>query len=406
MPVALHAGMHDKPCRAVRNRRRNLKRDIQLDPFSIVVHSHLRWDFVWQRPQQLLSRLARDHAVLFVEEPLCEEGAPGLRLLETPSNVVRAIPVGPASMALEAHCEFLARELERALASAPLLAGRFERPVQWFYSPMCAPHMIGRLHEAAVVYDCMDELANFRFAPRDIAQRERVLLEHADVVFAGGRNLFEAKSRHHANVHFYGCGVDAEHFAAARLPDTKLPDTIERLPKPILGYFGVIDERLDYELIDVLAAAFSHGSVVMAGPIAKVDAAQLPHRPNLHWLGQQPYGALPPLVKGFDVCLMPFALNEATRYINPTKSLEYMAAGKPIVSTAVPDVARQFSSVVDVAQSPEDFMRAVARSLAAPRGEVIARGIEQAGRSTWDAIVALMWGHVATAAAENTRLAA
>jgi glycosyltransferase involved in cell wall biosynthesis len=383
-----------------------LKRDIDLKSFSIVVHSHLRWDFVWQRPQQILSRLAGEHNVLFVEEPLYEEGAPQLRLLETHAGVVRAVPVVSAKQPVDVHCEFVSRELARALATHPMLAGRFERPVQWFYSPMCAPGMVGRLNELAVVYDCMDELASFRFAPADIAQRERMLLEHADVVFTGGRSLFEAKSRHHANVHFYGCGVDSEHFAAARLPETRVPDALIGLPNPVLGYFGVIDERLDYDLVEAIAAAYSHGSVVMAGPLAKVQAHQLPRRANLHWLGQQPYSALPALVKGFDVCLMPFALNEATRYINPTKTLEYMAAGKPIVSTAVADVVRNFGDIVHVAVSRDEFIERLIAALASPDDERIRAGLARAESSTWDAIVGAMRGHVLDAIQDRIAVAA
>ena len=363
-------------------------------PLSIVAHSHLRWDFVWQRPQQIFSRLARDHQILFVEEPLHEPGAPHLRLLQVQPNVIRAIPVFPAEQPVDEHCEALLPLLRRALATHPLLAGRFRRLVQWFYSPMCAPLMVGRLAEEAVVYDCMDELANFRFAPRDLAGREKFLLANADVVFTGGWQLYESRARQHANVHFYGCGVDVVHFGAARLHSTQEPEALARLPRPRLGYFGVVDERLDYDLIDALARAFSHGSVVMAGPLAKVRREELPQRPNLHWLGQQSYDALPALVKGFDVCLMPFALNEATRYINPTKTLEYMAAGKPIVSTAVPDVVRNFGDIVHIAQTYDEFVEAALRAAEQSDQARLVAGLERAHASTWDAIVAAMRGHV------------
>jgi glycosyltransferase involved in cell wall biosynthesis len=376
------------------------------ESLSIVVHSHLRWDFVWQRPQQIFSRLARHHHVLFVEEPVRGQAEPQLRIVEAAPNIVRAIPVVPATQPIDAHCETLLPLLRRAFDTHPLLAGRFGRLVQWFYSPMGAPKMIGRLGESAVVYDCMDELANFRFAPPDIAQRERTLLERADVVFTGGASLYEAKSRFAANVHFFGCGVDVEHFGAAREPRTRISPALAGLPRPILGYFGVIDERLDYGLIDSLAAAYSHGSVVMAGPLAKVEEAQLPRRPNLHWLGQQAYSALPALVKGFDVCLMPFALNEATRYINPTKTLEYMAAAKPIVSTAVADVVRNFGDIVRVALSPDEFVEAVIDALRNPDPARIEAGLERARSSTWDAIVAAMRGHVLRAVNERSAVAA
>jgi glycosyltransferase involved in cell wall biosynthesis len=240
----------------------------------------------------------------------------------------------------------------------------------------------------------MDELANFRFAPADIAERERLLLAEADVVFTGGYQLYESKSRHHANVHFFGCGVDVEHFGKARAAATEIPPEVARAPAPVLGYFGVIDERLDYGLVEALAKAFSNGSVVMAGPVVKVDPAELPRLPNIHWLGAQPYAALPALVKGFDVCLMPFALNEATRYINPTKTLEYMAGGKPIVSTPVADVVRNFGDIVRVAGTYDEFIEAVLQILAEPDPQRIAAGLQRADGATWDATVAAMRGHL------------
>jgi len=309
---------------------------------------------------------------------------------------VRAIPILPAARGPDELCEMVLPMLRGALPSRPF--------VQWFYSPMCAPAMVGKLGELAVVYDCMDELANFRFAPADIREREQFLLKHADVVFTGGLGLYEAKSREHANVHFFGCGVDVEHFGKARAPDTVVPTAVAGLPGPVLGYFGVIDERLDYELISALADAYSGASIVMAGPVVKVRAEELPRQPNIHWLGQQAYDALPALVKGFDVCLMPFALNDATRYINPTKTLEYLAAGKPVISTAIPDVARNFADVVRVAESAEDFIYAV-RDLLEARADP-GPGLARASAATWDRTVAAMRGHILDAVRDRRALVA
>ncbi len=354
----------------------------------LVVHSHLRWDFVWQRPQQILSRLAAHHPVLFIEEPLPHDGPPCLELSEPHPNVHRAVPK-MAEREVDAQCPIVAALVERALAAAPL-AARFHRPIQWFYSPMTAPHMLGRFGAVGVVYDCMDELASFRFAPPDIGAREQRLLERANIVFTGGHALYEAKSKQHPRTHVFGCGVDVEHYGKARLVQTELPPEVRDLPRPIFGYFGVIDERLDYALLDALAEGCPEGSLVMVGPLAKVDPAELPQRPNIHWLGQRPYEALPALVKSFDVCLMPFALNEATRYINPTKTLEYMAAGKPIVSTPVPDVRNHFTPIVEVAGTQEAFVDAVRRAWTEPRTDMIARGIDRARNATWDATVGSM----------------
>src|SRR5690554_4523074 len=310
-----------------RLRSAHLKRGAGDNGFPLIVHCHLRWDFVWQRPQQIFSRLAADHPVLFIEEPMHGGAEPSLDIREPLPNVVRMVPRLPHGAAPDSDAEWrlLLPLMERALSGHPLLAGRFADPVQWFYSPMSAPELLGQFGARGTVYDCMDELANFRFAPPDIADRERFLLAHADVVFTGGYQLYQAKSRHHRTVYFHGCGVDAGHFGRARVASTPVPDAVARLPGPVFGYVGVIDERLDYPLIEALARRFPDASVVMAGPVVKVDPADLPRLPNIHWLGQQAYEQLPALVKGFNVCLMPFALNDATRYINPTKTLEYMA---------------------------------------------------------------------------------
>lgn len=360
--------------------------------FPIIVHCHLRWDFVWQRPQQLFSRLVADHPVLFIEDPLPTEGDAWLELSEPYPNLVRMVPRLPpqAPSEVDAQWRLLLPLMEQALAQHELLAARFVQPVQWFYSPMSAPVLLGRFGARGTVYDCMDELANFRFAPPDIVERERFLLARADVVFTGGYRLYQEKSRHHSTVHFHGCGVDAGHFGRARVASTTVPEAIAHLPGRVLGYVGVIDERLDYGLIEALARRFPDASIAMAGPVVKVDPAELPRLPNIHWLGQQPYDLLPALVKGFDVCLMPFALNDATRYINPTKTLEYMATGKPIVSTAVADVVRNFTPVVDVAHSVEAFLDAVERAAVAPDPALLREGIARAMAASWDSTVSTM----------------
>jgi glycosyltransferase involved in cell wall biosynthesis len=360
----------------------------------IIVHSHLRWDFVWQRPQQLLSRLARRNDVLFIEEPIyCDDvGTPWLALSEPEPRVHRTLPMLPVSLRGEYDASIAEiRELVRQeIAGGGTLGGRFAHPIQWFYTPMPAPAMIGAFDERAVIYDCMDELSKFRFAPRELVDRERSLMAEADVVFTGGYALWQSKSKYHANVHFFGCGVDVAHFAAARSADLPLPHEIAALEKPVIGYYGVIDERIDYELLRHLAESLPQAELVMVGPVVKVDPKELPQAPNIHWLGQRQYAELPAHVKGFDVCLMPFALNEATEYINPTKTLEYMAAGKPIVSTAISDVVHNFTPVVTVARSPEEFVAAVRAAIDAPNSEMVSRGLEQARANSWESIVARM----------------
>jgi glycosyltransferase involved in cell wall biosynthesis len=363
----------------------------------LIVQSHLRWDFVWQRPQQLLTRFATYAPVLFLEEPifLDDVGEGKLDVTVPVPNVYRAVPLLPSCLrgdydAAIAHVRSLAlSELRRSGG----IGARFTHAAQWFYTPMPAPAMLGAFNEVAVIYDCMDELSQFRFAHPDLVRRERLLMDSADVVFTGGRKLWESKSRFHSNVHFFGCGVDEQHFAKARDPRTPIPADIASLRRPgvrVAGYYGVIDERVDYDLVARLARADPTLEVVMVGPSAKVDPATFPQRPNLHWLGARPYEALPAYVRGFDVCLMPFALNEATEYINPTKTLEYMACGRPVVSTAVADVVRNFAPVVRVARSPVDFIRGVLVDSRDPNSGRIAEGIRMAQRSSWESVVSAM----------------
>ena len=378
--------------------------------FPLIVQSHLRWDFVWQRPQQLLSRMAASAPVLFVEEPMLLDDVRSERLeiTQPAPNVYRAVPRLPGYLRddYDRAIATIRVLVQRAVGRGGALAGKFHDAVQWFYTPMPAPAMLGAFDERGVVYDCMDELAKFRFAPSDLSDRERLLLDNADVVFTGGHKLYLAKSRYHDNVHFFGCGVDAAHYAQARSGATLVPDDVAGLARPVFGYFGVIDERLDYELLAALAAANPDASLVMVGPVVKVDPRELPRAANIHWLGQRDYRDLPRYVKAFDVCLMPFALNEATEYINPTKTLEYMAAAKPIVSTPVPDVVHNFIPVVRVARSAEEFVAAAHAAAAAPDAAMIERGIRMAQSSSWEAVVQQMRGLIADAVVRHAVLGA
>ena len=372
----------------------------------LIVHSHLRWDFVWQRPQQILSRMAASAPVLFVEEPiyLDDIASPRLEVTTPTRNVHRAVPHLPATLRDTGdHAIAATRTLVRQLVGrGGPLAAQFASPVQWFYTPMPAPLMLGSFDERGVVYDCMDELSKFRFAPPQLVERERQLVTASDVVFTGGYRLYQAKSRLHPNVHFFGCGVDSAHFAKARLSDTPTPADLADVQGPIAGFYGVIDERIDYELIATLAQARPEWTIAMAGPVVKVDPRDLPQAPNLRWLGQKQYAELPAYAKAFDVCLMPFALNEATEFINPTKTLEYMAAGKPIVSTAVADVVRNFTPIVSVARTHDGFVAAVRHAIACPDAALIARGIGMAKDASWEAIVGKMRAHLAQATTRRT----
>ncbi len=376
----------------------------------LIVHSHLCWDWVWQRPQQFVSRLSQRHPTLFIETwaPAADLAAPLARFktLEKFPNLTCLQLQFPSWCWNDGeHIDRERRRIVKDFLAGPA-AGRFDRPVQWFYDPMTVPAFLGQMDERGNVYDCMDELSKFAFAPPQLLERESLLLEKADVVFTGGRKLFHSKSRFNDNCHFYGCGVEATHFARAQHRETVVPPELAALPKPVFGYFGVIDERIDYELLAGLAAANPKASVAMVGPVIKVDEHQLPRRPNLHWLGKREYQDLPALCKGFDVCLMPFALNEATEFINPTKALEYMATGKPIISTAVPDVISNFGSVVQVANSRAEFLDLCQEAARAPDPESIERGLQMAAANSWDSIVARLEIHLQECLAGKMRKAA
>ncbi|MBV9659216.1 MAG: glycosyltransferase [Verrucomicrobia bacterium] len=367
--------------------------------FPIIVHSHLGWDWVWQRPQQFLSRFSLlGHPVLFVEGPTpvedLEKAAVELReVTEFPNITVLRMQMPSLRWSDGAWVDKERRRLVQEVLAGPL-GLRFREPVQWFYDPMAATPFAGHMKERAIVFDCMDQLSQFRGAPQELIRRERELLAAADVVFAGGPKIGREKIRYNANTHSYGCGVDVSHFSRARRKTTPLPADIAHLPGPVFGFFGVVDERMDYDLVAALADAQPQGSVVILGPTTKIDPATLPQRPNLHWLGGRDYQQLPDYVRGFDVCLMPFAINAATEFINPTKALEYMATGRPIVSTAIEDVVEQFSDVVTIAPSPEEFLAACDRAAQSPDAGAIERGLEVAERNSWEAIVAAMTGHI------------
>jgi glycosyltransferase involved in cell wall biosynthesis len=376
--------------------------------YPIVVHSHLRWDWVWQRPQQFLSRLSKTHSILFVEAPNPSEHVRGTRttlreVSDYPNIIVLQIQTPAARWSDVAWVDKERRRLVQSLLSGPL-GQRLESPVQWFYDPMAVTAFAGHLNERAIVYDCMDELSLFRGAPPEIVRRERELLAIADVVFAGGPKLWEAKRDLNPNCFCFGCGVDAKHFARARDPRLRLPREIADLPRPIYGYIGVVDERIDYELIAALAEA-RNGSIVMIGPSTKVHRDTFPRRENLHWLGGRDYAELPAYAKGFDVSLVPFALNEATEFINPTKVLEYMATGKPIVSTPIEDVVRQFSNVAIIAKTHADFVAQATRNARRPNQERIRRGLTLVRRNSWESIVRQLEKHIDDTLASKRALA-
>jgi glycosyltransferase involved in cell wall biosynthesis len=351
------------------------------ETYDVICFSHLRWNFVFQRPQHLLSRCAKKHRVFYVEEPTIADGPPRLEMLQDPTHRVHVVvPRLPAGLSEQQQ------EAEQARLVADLCAEHaIEDYVAWFYTPMALP-VASLLRPRARIYDCMDELSAFKGAPKQLLTRETELMALVDVVFTGGQALFEAKRHLHHNIHPFPSSVDRAHFAQARLRPPEPADQC-RIAGPRLGFFGVIDERMDLDLIERVARQRPDWQLVLLGPVVKVDAERLPRLPNIHYLGSKTYAELPAYVAGWDVALLPFAKNEATRFISPTKTPEYLAAGKPVVSTSIRDVVRPYSvqGLARIADTPSDFIAACEAAMSEPNDKLLRRADPFLARMSWDA---------------------
>ena len=354
-----------------------LHRRMQAD---LICFSHLRWGFVYQRPQHLLSRFAQVTRVFFVEEPILSGGDPRLEIrVDDESGVYVVTPHLPPDMPQDQSDRAQQKLLNQLVAMA-----RIDEYFLWYYTPM-AMGFTGELTPSLVIYDCMDELSAFQGAPPALAVREKQLFAMSDMVFTGGQTLYEAKREQHPDVHAFPSSVDVLHFAQAR--GTK-PDPADqaKIPHPRIGYCGVIDERMDLDLIRGVAEARPEWHLVMVGPIVKIDPAALPRLNNIHYLGSKTYKELPGYLQGWDVAMLPFARNESTKFISPTKTPEYLAAGKPAVSTSIRDVIRPYGDLglVEIADQPEEFVAAVERALAKDRTAWLERVDELLTHNSWD----------------------
>jgi UDP-galactopyranose mutase len=356
-------------------------------PSALICFSHLRWHFVYQRPQHLMRRFARDHRVVFVEEPVASDAAePWLDFHAVEEGIRVVVPRIPNSFAGSE-----ADPTQRALLDNLLTIEGVRHPVLYYFTPL-ALRFSDHIGASLVIYDCMDELSAFSGAPPETVVLERALLARADLVFTGGVSLFEAKRHLHPNVHAFPSSVDVAHFARARARHSE-PRDQARLPRPRLGFYGVIDERLDIQLIDAVAAARPEWHLVMVGPVVKIDPAVLPKRANIHWLGPKLYEELPLYLAGWDVALLPFARNSSTRFISPTKTPEYLAAGRPVVSTPITDVVRSYgeAGLARIAATPDEFVLQCEAALRDPeRPGWLARVERALGQMSWDSTYARM----------------
>ena len=350
---------------------------------NVIVFSHLRWDFVYQRPQHLLSRCSKQFPVWFVEEPVFHPAG------ELPEPRLETSARGERLTLCVPHLVHGTSEEESFRIQSQLvneLMGReqIDDYIFWFYTPM-AMQFAQDFDPKAVVYDCMDELSAFRGAPPGLRAAETELLKRADVVFTGGQTLYEAKKHQHRNIHPFPSSIDRAHFSQARTIEE--PEDQKHIAHPRLGFAGVIDERMDTELLRAIAALKPEWQFVMVGPVVKISDEDLPKAANIHYLGGRDYKQLPAYMSGWDIGILPFALNESTKYISPTKTPEYLAAGLPVVSTPITDVVHPYGEkgLVKIAETPQEFV-AAAESLLNVKHD--AERLKQVdtflSRSSWD----------------------
>ena len=336
-------------------------------PYSlpdIVCFAHLHWDFVWQRPQHLMTRFAQHGRVFYVEDAFYHADdlvEPHLEVKERQNGVQVLVVHLPHRLHGQETAADLAQYevLKRFFAATGLTNYAF-----WYYTPM-ALNKSRQFRPALTVYDCMDELAQFKFAPPELRQREQELFQKANLVFTGGQRIYEAKREQHADAHSFPSSIDKTHFGQARNAQLAEPADQASIPHPRVGFFGVVDERLDIDLLGQLATNHPQWQFVIIGPVVKIDPATLPQNENIHYLGGKNYQELPAYLRGWDVATLLFARNESTEFISPTKTPEYLAAGRPVVSTSIRDVVRPYGelNLVQIADDPRAFGQAIARAL-------------------------------------------
>jgi len=355
---------------------------------DLICFSHLRWDFVYQRPQHLLSRCAANRRVFFVEEPIFDNGSMSLEINETARNLYVVVPHLPEGLRSEVARNAVLNEMMHRMINE----NNIRNYICWYYTPM-ALDFTSDLQPKAVVYDCMDELSAFRGAPEHLVLRERELFKIADLVFTGGHSLYEAKRNQHASIHAFPSSIDRDHFMQAR---RVLADPIDQEPiaHPRLGFFGVIDERFDIDLLEQAASRRLDWQFIIVGPVVKIDPDMLPRQPNIHYLGSKTYQQLPAYIARWDVALLLFAQNESTRFISPTKTPEYLAAGKPVISTPIRDVISPYGDLglVSIVNNADEFIAAAEAALSRESDAAWINKVDAfLANTSWDETWSRMW---------------
>ena len=369
---------------------------------DIVCFSHLRWDFVYQRPQHLMTRFARQKRVFYIEEPIFNaEHTNHLRTKRIDNKLAVVTP----------HLQHGLSQEEIILHQTGLLKDFFEEEnitnyLFWYYTPMA--QLIGNQFEPAfILYDCMDELSNFKFAHPELKEREKELFSKADLVFTGGHNLYQAKKNAHHNIFPFPSSIDKEHFAQAR--DQNDPEDQKNIPHARFGFYGVIDERFDIDLLKEVAERKPEWHFVIIGPVVKIDPEILPRVSNIHYLGGKNYNELPAYLSGWDIAIIPFLLNESTLFISPTKTPEYLAAGKPVISTSIKDVVTPYgiTNLVHIADSADEFIKAAEQELnKKDKTQWLNKVDNFLSQNSWDKTWARMMQHISAtlSAKQNTNI--
>ncbi|HWJ29286.1 MAG TPA: glycosyltransferase family 1 protein [Flavisolibacter sp.] len=325
---------------------------------DLVCFSHLRWGFVFQRPNHLLSRFSKHQRVFFIEEPIFYEGEDKLHIDNYNENLYVITPYIKSGLS-----EYEIHQIQKKFISNILNNMKVNRYFCWYYTPMALP-FTDHLNPELTIYDCMDELSAFKFAPAELTIRERELFRKADIVFTGGHSIYEAKRNAHPNIHPFPSSIDKHHFGAAR---TSSEDPLDQkdIPHPRFGFFGVVDERFDIDLLSRVATAKPDWHFVIIGPVVKIDRDTLPKNSNIHYLDGKSYQELPSYIAGWDIALIPFAMNDSTKFISPTKTPEYLAAGKPVISSPIRDVVRPYgdNKLVHIVRNAEEFIKAAEAEL-------------------------------------------
>lgn len=373
-----------------------------IENLDLVCFSHLRWNFVYQRPQHLLSRFSKITRLFYIEEPYFEDGPEQCQVTNSEENIWIVVPQlsrGLSEAEIVSHQEKLLTDFFVKMS--------IEKYLFWYYTPMSLSFSKG-FHPQLVVYDCMDELSAFKFAPQSLKDNEQELLKMADLVFTGGYSLYEAKKDLHPSIYAFPSSIDKEHFGKARSADIEPADQ-SGISQPKIGFYGVIDERLNIDLVGEMASRKPEWNFIIIGPVVKIDQATLPRFSNIYYLGSKSYQELPSYLSGWNVAIIPFALNESTKYISPTKTPEYLSAGKPVVSTSIRDVVHDYghTEFVHIADTAEAFIEAISKELSETDRDSWMSRVDKflqnnSWNNTWDEMVRLINQKLSNKTQENT----